>query len=150
MLRVFIAGIMQGSKVEKSIHSQNYREKIIGLLSTYLPEASVYDPFAKNKNSLDYGKETGRETFLRHNRQCGSEVDLLIAFVPEASMGTAIEMWEAWKNGAVIVSISPMSRNWAIRFLSHKIYPTLEAFQEGLQNGELAPEHFEELRKNTY
>ena len=60
---------------------------------------------------------------------CGTEIDLLIAYVPEASMGTAVEMWEAWKNGAVIISISGMTRNWVVRYLSHRIYPDLESFK---------------------
>ena len=145
MVRVFIAGIMQGSKTEKSLHSQDYRKEITELLTDHLPGASVYDPFEKNQNSLNYAQETGRDTFLRHNKQCGSEVDLLIAFVPEASMGTAIEMWEAWKNGAVVISISPMARNWAVRFLSHKVYPTLEDFREGVKNGDLDPKNFPDL-----
>jgi len=68
---------------------------------------------------------------------CGSEVDVLIAFVPEASMGTAIEMWEAWKNKAVVITISPLKVNWAVRFLSHAIYPDLLAFFAALDSGEI-------------
>ena len=65
---------------------------------------------------------------------CGEEVDVLIAYVPEASMGTAIEIWEAWKNGALVLAISPMDQNWAIRFLSHAIYPDLESFKRSVAN----------------
>ena len=135
--RIFIAGIMQGSRIEKSLHGQDYREKIADILRTAFVSADIYDPRAAHKNSPDYSNETGRETFLRHNRQCGSSVDLLVAYLPEASMGTAIEMWEGWKNGAKIVSISPMDRNWAVKFLSHRIYPDMAAFEQAAQNGEL-------------
>ena len=38
--------------------------------------------------------------FERHNDMC-REVDVVIAFVPEASMGTAIEMWEAYQHGGL-------------------------------------------------
>jgi hypothetical protein len=48
---------------------------------------------------------------------CG-ETDLLIAFVPEATMGTAIEMWEAARHGRVVVTISPLDLNWAVQFCS--------------------------------
>ena len=44
--------------------------------------------------------------FFRHNRMC-REIDVLLAFVPEASMGTAIEMWEAYQHGAAVITISP-------------------------------------------
>lgn len=134
--RIFIAGIMQGSRIEKTLHGQNYREKIAEILRGIFPDADIYDPRASHKNSPDYSSETGRETFLRHNRRCAEAVDLLVAYVPEASMGTAIEMWEAWKNGATVITISPMSRNWAVKFLSHKIYPDLDAFETAAAAGE--------------
>lgn len=135
--RIFIAGIMQGSRTEKALHSQDYRTELTEFLNEKMPEYTVYDPFAKNQDSVNYGNEKGRDTFLRHNKMCGTEIDLLIAYVPEASMGTAIEMWEAWKNGATIVSISTMTRNWVIRYLSHKIYPDIESFKTAVENGEL-------------
>ena len=137
-MRVFIAGIMQGSIVEKSLHGQDYREEIRAIVQRALPDAEIYDPRGAHKNSLNYSLESGKETFLRHNRMCAEEVDLLIAYLPEASMGTAIEMWEAWKNGAFVISISPMTRNWAVKFLSQKIYPDLAAFTEAAQSGELS------------
>ena len=136
--RVFIAGIMQGSRTEKELHSQDYREELTEFLHETMPELEVYDPFAKNQDSVNYGNEKGKDTFLRHNKMCGTEIDLLIAYVPEASMGTAVEMWEAWKNGAVVVSISGMTRNWVVRYLSRKVYPDLESFKDAVRSGELA------------
>lgn len=136
-LRAFLAGVMQGSMVEKGLVSQDYREIITTLLQQYLPEVEVYDPLADHKNSLDYDRRTGREVFFYHNRLCQT-VELLIAFLPQASMGTAIEMWEAYQHGAVVISISPMRHNWVVKFLSHRIYPDIEAFQAALQAGEIA------------
>ena len=136
--RVFIAGIMQGSRTEKELHSQDYRTELTEFLRETMPELEVYDPFAKNQDSVNYGNEKGKDTFLRHNKMCGTEIDLLIAYVPEASMGTAVEMWEAWKNGAVVISISEMTRNWVVRYLSHRIFPDMESFKAAVKNGELA------------
>lgn len=135
-LRVFIAGIMQGSRIEKALHGQDYREQIASMLRQAFPDADIYDPRAAHKNSPDYSNETGQETFLRHNRQCADVVDFLVAYLPEASMGTAIEMWEAWKSGATVISISPMTRNWAVKFLSDAVYPNLESFGQALRNGD--------------
>ncbi|MCL2116977.1 MAG: hypothetical protein FWH27_00975 [Planctomycetaceae bacterium] len=134
----FLAGIMQGSFHEMALHDQSYRAELARRLGEHFPDSRVYDPLAYHANSVDYGVSKGRETFLMHNRMCGSEVDVLIAFVPEASMGTAIEMWEAWKNHAVVITISPMRANWAIRFLSNAIYPDLPAFFAALESGEIA------------
>ena len=94
----------------------------------------MYDPHAKHSGSLDYSHETGRDVFFRHNRMC-REVDVLVAFVPEASMGTAIEMWEAYGHGAAVVTISPLRHNWAVKFLSHALYADLAGFEAALQSG---------------
>ena len=136
-LSFFIAGIMQGSFREMALHDQSYRAELAELLKKHFPDSEVYDPFANHSNSIAYDDAKGRETFLRHNEMCGTETDVLIAFVPEASMGTAIEMWEAWKNGAVVLTISPLKVNWAVKFLSHAIYDDLPVFLAALESGEI-------------
>ncbi|QDU95750.1 hypothetical protein [Lignipirellula cremea] len=136
-MRFFIAGIMQGSHRGMDLHSQNYREQLREMLLRQFSDAQVYDPLADHQNSVEYDEMTGRETFYFHNRMC-REVDAVIAFVPEASMGTAIEMWEAHEHGGgAVIAISPLDKNWAVRFCSHAIYPTLEAFETALIAGEI-------------
>lgn len=66
---------------------------------------------------------------MKHNAMCG-ETDLLIAFVPEATMGTAIEMWEAARHGRIVVTISPLDLNWAVQFCSDVVYSSVEAFEQ--------------------
>ncbi len=63
---------------------------------------------------------------------------MLLAFVPEASMGTAIEMWQAYTAGRTVITISPLELNWTVRFLSHEIYATVEAFEDALSCGAFA------------
>ncbi len=134
--KVFLAGVMQGSMIDKGLVPQDYRGELKQLLRQHFPEADVYDPLADHKNSLEYDRRTGREVFFFHNEMCRT-VDLLIAYLPQASMGTAIEMWEAYRHGAVVVTISPMRHNWVVKFLSHRIYPDLEAFKMALESGEI-------------
>lgn len=136
-MRIFLAGIMQGSHLGAVLHNQDYRQRLKTLLPQYLPQAEIYDPLADHSSSLDYDADQGRAVFMHHNQMC-SEIDVLIAFVPEASMGTAIEMWEAHRHGRVVFSISPLEHNWAIRFLSHEIYPDLESFERALVSGKVA------------
>lgn len=136
-LTFFIAGIMQGSFREMALHDQSYRTELTVLLERHFPGCRVYDPFAHHSNSVAYDDVKGREIFLMHNRMCGREVDVLIAFVPEASMGTAIEMWEAYKNGAVVLTIGPLKVNWAVKFLSDAIYHDLPSFLAALESGEI-------------
>jgi hypothetical protein len=85
-------------------------------------------------DSINYDDQTGREVFFRHNRMC-REVDVVLAFVPEASMGTAIEMWEAHQHGRAVIAISPLEHNWSVKFCSHEIYPDVAAFEAALADG---------------
>ncbi|MDZ7617646.1 MAG: hypothetical protein U1E05_11615 [Patescibacteria group bacterium] len=136
-MRFFIAGIMQGSHTAKALHEQDYRRQVSELLASHFPEADVYDPRAKHRNSLEYADLTGREVFFRHNAMC-REVDALVAVLPAASMGTAVEMWEAYRSGAAVISISPMEHNWVVRFLSHAVYRNLDELAAALTRGEVA------------
>jgi hypothetical protein len=146
-MRFFLAGIMQGSHAAARCHGQEYRAHIARLIETHFPDAEIYDPHAKHSTSLGYSHETGRDVFFRHNRMC-REVDVLIAFVPEASMGTAIEMWEAYQHGAAVITISPLLHNWAVKFLSHALYADLPAFEAALDSGEVA-RRIDDVRKNS-
>jgi hypothetical protein len=137
-MRFFLAGIMQGSLVHKALHDQDYRSHLKKLLLEHFPGSDVYDPLTDHKDSINYGPGRGKQVFFEHNRMCGEEIDVLIAFIPEASMGTAVEMWEAYRHGRVVISISPLTHNWAVKFLSHEIYPDLKACEAALASGELA------------
>lgn len=135
-MRFFLAGIMQGSYTEALLHDQDYRGRIARLLEAHFPHAEVYDPLANHSESLGYDEATGRSVFFQHNLMC-REVDVLLAFVPEASMGTAIEMWEAYQHGAAVITISPLRHNWAVKFLSHVVYENLADFETALETGEV-------------
>jgi hypothetical protein len=136
-LRIFLAGIMQGSHLGQSLHDQTYRGKLKELLVQYLPGAEIYDPLADHANSLEYGEDVGRDVFARHIQMC-AEYDVVLAYLPQASMGTAIEMWQAWQRGRVVLTISPLIHNWVVRFCSHQVYPDLEAFERAVRAGDVA------------
>ena len=146
-LRFFIAGIMQGSLTEATLHDQDYRTRLASLLAEHFPDARVYDPLANHCNSIEYDDRTGREVFFGHNRMC-RDVDVLVSFVPEASMGTAIEMWEAYTHGAVVITISPLAINWAVRFLSHVLFEDVGQFEASLVSGDLA-RRIDDIRSET-
>jgi hypothetical protein len=136
-MKFFLAGIMQGSHVGEVLHEQNYRDRLKNVIAAHFQNAEIYDPLSDHGESLNYDEETGRDVFYRHNRMC-REVDVVVAFVPEASMGTAIEMWETHEHGrGVVVAISPLNRNWAVKYCSHIVYNSLDEFEAAVQNGEL-------------
>jgi hypothetical protein len=135
-MRFFLAGIMQGSHLGPMLHDQDYRATLKRLLNEHFPEADVFDPLAEHANSLAYDDDRGRQVFLHHN-QLSAEVDVLVAFVPEASMGTAIEMWQAYRSGRAVVTISPLALNWTVRYLSHALYATYDEFASAVASGAL-------------
>ena len=133
---VFLAGIIQGSLVEADIHHQNWREPIKASLAAHLPDADVYCHYSQHPTSITYDLSRIREVFADGNRRAGA-CDLLIAYLPEASMGTGIEMHEAHAHGAVVVTITTMTANWVVRAYSDRIVPSLAAFDELAASGEL-------------
>lgn len=135
-MRIFLAGIMQGSHHGPAMHDQGYRTRLRELVERHLPGVEVYDPWAEHQNSLDYADDEARRVFFGHNRLCG-QVEAVLAFVPEASMGTAIEMWEAHQAGRLVITVSPLVHNWAVRFLSRVVYPTWDEFERALVSGEV-------------
>lgn len=135
-MRVFIAGVMQGSRTDDRVVDQSYRKAITCLLQENLTEVDVIDPWALYPDSEGYDLDQAHETFMRMNALAG-QVDVLVAYVPEASMGTAIEIWEAYRGGAKVFCISPMAENWVVKLLSCQVFPTVDAFEAFVTNGGL-------------
>ena len=135
-MKFFLAGIMQGSHQLSELHQQDYRPRLRELLERHVSGAEVYDPLADHADSLQYDDLLARRVFFTHNRMC-RKVDAVIAFVPEASMGSAIEMWEAYRHRKIVITISPMQHNWTIRYCSHLRYSTVAEFEEALTSGRL-------------
>ncbi|MFC1996021.1 hypothetical protein ACFLXI_00250 [Chloroflexota bacterium] len=126
-MKIFIAGIMQGSKKGHGILKQDYRQIIRDAVKTQHPNAEIVDPFSLFPDSVTYDERRARQTLFTLADEAGSS-DILIAYLPEASMGTALEMIRAYDNGKAIISISPMDKNWVIQAVSTKIFPSLDDF----------------------
>lgn len=135
-MKIFLAGIIQGSKIEEAIHEQDWREPIRISLEEHLPDAEIYCHYSQHPNSLTYTGEKIRATF-EDGVTRARNADILIAYLPSASMGTAIEMYEAWQAGAIVLTISPMAANWVIRLYSHEIFPDTQSFAAYMRSGKL-------------
>ena len=129
MLRFFVAGIMQGSLAEVAIHDQSYRGAIKSAIKTHFAEAEIIDPIELHPDAgLNYGPEEAKRVLLELAEEAG-RADVLIAYVPEASMGTAVEMWQAYRAGKLVLTISPLAENWVVRFLSTRVFASLGVFE---------------------
>jgi nucleoside 2-deoxyribosyltransferase len=136
-MRVFISGIMQGSRVDGKIDSQGYRHEIARMLRRHVPEVEVLDPFELHPDSVTYGPEQAKQTLLELIALAG-QADVLVAYVPSASMGTAIEMWSAYRSSVPVYTICPLADNWVVRSLSERVFPDMAAFAAFVTSGGLS------------
>ncbi len=135
-MKVFIAGIMQGSRLDRYIDAQDYRRIIAGAIREQIADVEIVDPNELHPNGVDYDDERAKKTLLEMAALAG-QADLVVAYVPQASMGTAIEMWEAFRSGVPVVTISPMTANWVVRHLSATVLPDLRTFCAWVAGGGL-------------
>ena len=135
-VRVFIAGIMQGSLSGNEVHSQDYRDRIREIVARHRPDAEVISPWDLFPDSVTYGPAQAKETLIAMAEEAGRS-DIVVAYLPEASMGTALEMWTAREAGRVVLSISPLRYNWVVQCLSDQVFDTMEEFEEFVAAGRL-------------
>jgi hypothetical protein len=127
-VKVFIAGIMQGSRLDRFIDKQDYRRIIAQAIQDYDASASIIDPNELHPHGVDYGDAEAKATLLEI-AEMAAQADLLVAYAPRASMGTAIEMWQAFRARIPIVTVSPLEANWVVKHLSDVVLADLSAFQ---------------------
>ena len=136
-MKIYISGVMQGSKKGKGIQEQGYRQVISEAIKIHNPDAEIYDPFSVFPNSVEFDDQKAKQTLFAMAEEAASS-DFVVAYLPEASMGTALEMMRAYDNGKTIVSISTLEKNWFIRAVSKKMFISLEDFCAWVQQTNLA------------
>ncbi len=132
----FLGGVMQGSVADESIRTQDYRKRIKEIVSLKTPERTVYCPYSTHNTSAEYDDAKANEVF-RHHIDLATGCRYLIAYTPEASMGTAIEMWECHRAGVPVISITPLRHNWVVRILSSAVLNDLDEFEQWLSEESL-------------
>lgn len=136
--RLFIGGIMQGSSRAMEVCDQGYRAHIAQVVRRHHPHVEIVDPFQIHPDSVTFDRERAVQTFLSL-LDAAAQADLLIAYLPEASLGTAMEIWHAYQAGKPVIAISPMTKNWALWATARHILPDLEAFERFVADGGLRP-----------
>ena len=135
-MRIFLSGIIQGSRQGKDIHTQSYRDVVKAVLRQHAPEADLVCPMDLHPNSVDYDEVQARTTFEDMVR-LATEADIVVAYLPEASMGTAVEIWQAHERGVPVLTISPLAENWVVKLASRHVFVSVEAFEAWLAGGGL-------------
>lgn len=136
-LRVYIAGTISGNRAE-GIVDQDYRQIITEALNDTYPNITVDDPRVGNENSVTYNDSEARQMFEGCLNRIIHDIDIVIAYIPEASMGTAIELYEAQRHGKLVIIISPLTSNWIVRLYGHLVFPSLDMFVDYTRDGGLS------------
>lgn len=127
-MKIIIVGLMQGNK-QSGIHDQSYRSVIAEALRKVVKEVEIIDPDKDHPGRLTYTFQQSKDMFFDYVNW-STKVDLVIAYIPEASMGTAVEIWEAHKSNVPIITVSTLTTNWVIKLLSTEILPTIDSLLE--------------------
>jgi len=135
-MKVFLAGIIQGSLQAAAIHDQDWRQEIRDRIERHCPTAQVYCHYSEHPNSIHYDHDKMVQTLTDGNRRAAA-ADVVVCWLPAASMGTAIEMYLAAQAGAAVLTITPMAANWVVRTYSDRVFADLDAFESFLAAGEL-------------
>ncbi|CAE8589466.1 unnamed protein product [Polarella glacialis] len=144
--RYFISGVMIGSKhklveVEKDLHNQDYRARLAEIICRVDPQAEIVDPldivkaFAESKGiSLDdlNLKDSLVAAALDEIVAIIPSCHVIISNLPEASMGSAVELWEAKRSGLLIFTVSPMTSNWTIRAVAKRNFQDFDDLEQNL------------------
>jgi hypothetical protein len=136
-MRIFLSGIISGSHAGKEVHDQGYRQELRDILQRAEPDAEIICPWDMHPGAVDYGPELAKETLLAEV-ETAAAADLVVAYIPQASMGTAIEMWEASKRGVPVLAISPLHTNWVLILLAQRTFHDIAAFADFALAGGLA------------
>jgi len=144
--RYFISGVMLGSRQQLNdqaadLAPQDYRVRMARAIRAADPGAEIVDPLDHVKaraatagmtlEELNADDALVREAF-REVIALVPQCDVIISNLPEASMGSAVELWEAQKAGLMVFTISPMVANWTIRTAAKYNFPSMEEFEQNL------------------
>ena len=144
--RYFISGVMLGSKQKLVKHEadlvpQNYRQQIADVIQKTDPRAIIVDPLDALKHraeqmghtidEINASDEAVRDAFMEVIEMV-KDCDVIVSNLPEASMGSAVELWEARKANLQIFTISPMKDNWAIRSVTDHNFLDLLDYEQNL------------------
>lgn len=157
----FIAGIMQGSKIDSSMADQSYRREIAEIILRYFPDAKIFDPLVVQFKRFKTRQESMlrsaaklddvevlypdkidpdlQELTLSFHEICNeaANCDVTIAYFPkgEISMGTAVEMFSAWQKSKKVIAISELRQNLTLLACSDVIIPDIKGLDNLFRKG---------------
>lgn len=139
----FLSGVMGGSGAGTTnlagvaVESQDYRASIRAAVLAADSTARVVDPAEVVKlrapelhvdrvPEADFWEDDGTvRTMLNEVVALAGQCDVVISYLPTASMGSAVELHAARESGRLIVVVAPNERmraNWVVRAYAHFVF----------------------------
>jgi len=135
-MKIYLAGVIQGSHRGASNENQCYRNSIKDIILRYHPYAKIICPWELFPNSAMAGTQRMHEIIdgcVDHAKKA----DIVVAYLPVASMGTAVELWESYHIGIPNIIISPMQNNLLIQKVANVLVRDMEQFEKRVLKGVL-------------
>ena len=146
----FLSGVMQGRKAEgegvEGTVSQDYRQHMKDAILAADAGAAVVEPWDLVGAECErlYPKGTPQAEMFKENadvRHCfgvcveaAVKADVVVSYLPEASMGSAVEIYAAKGAGRTILCVAPgrMAQNWVVRSYADHVFEDIPALRRWL------------------
>lgn len=146
----FVSGVMGGSGEGKSnlsgvaVESQDYRAQMREAILAADPTATIVDPAELVKTRsislhpsgpVDWSSDIAVATMFGECCDLAARCDVIISYLPSASMGSAVELHAAHESGKLVLVVAPgenMKRNWVIRVYADHVFDSIEELRRWL------------------
>lgn len=148
--RYFLSGVMQGRKADgagvEGTVSQDYRQVMKDAILAADATAIVVEPWdlVGALCAELYPEGTAQGNMFRDDAHvqrafgicvdAAAAADVVVSYLPEASMGSAVEIHAAKLAGKTIIAVAPgsMAANWVVRSYSDRVVPGLDELRAHL------------------
>ncbi len=134
-MKIFLGGIVHSGMSNPDTYDQSYRGIIKEQLRIHHPQVEIY--CCNDDRSSDPSKfecRSPKENF-EHFLQNVRTSKIFIGYLPYPSIGTAIELYNAYLHGVPTITITPLKMNWSIQAYSTHVFGTLEEFLDEIPKG---------------
>ena len=140
----FLSGVMQGRKADgdgvEGTVPQDYRAQVAAAVLAADSSAVVIEPWelvAKLCEGM-YPPGTSQSEMFKEDAhvrlafsacvEAAANADVVISYLPEASMGSAVEIYAAREAGRTVLAIAPgsMAGNWVVRSYADELFASID------------------------
>ena len=153
----FLSGVMQGKNASGSgvagTVSQDYRKEMRDVIIAADPGAKIVEPWdlvgaivselypvATPQHELFQDDEHVKKAFGTCIKAAAG-ADVVVSYLPEASMGSAVEIYAAMEAGKRILVVAPgsMAGNWVVRSYADNIFASMDELGAWLRSNVQQP-----------